>query len=58
MNLSTLYQPTVEPLLQYPIGKGANLVLEAVSVWSVERYISVSVNTGVPFRVNRYFIYI
>ena len=38
------------------LSKGVNLVSEAVSVWLAERHISVSVNTGVPFRVYCYFL--
>ena len=38
--------------------KGVNLVPEAVPVWSKKRDISIPVNTGVPFRIYRYFIYI
>ena len=38
------------------LSKGVNLVLEAISVWLAERHISVSVNTGVPFRVYCYFL--
>ena len=33
--------------------KGVKLVLEVVSVWPVERYISVPVDIGVPFRIYR-----
>ena len=33
--------------------KRVNLILEAVSVWPAERYISVPINTGVLFRVYR-----
>ena len=29
--------------------KGVNFIPEAVSVWPKERYISVPVNTGIPF---------
>ena len=35
------------------LSMGVNLVLKAVLVWPVEWYISVPVNTGVPFRVYR-----
>ena len=32
-----------------------NLVSEAVPVWLAKRYISMLVNSGVPFRIYRYF---
>jgi hypothetical protein len=38
--------------------KVVNTVPEVVSVWSRVRYISVPVNTGVPFWDYHYFIYI
>ena len=43
----------------YASTKEVNTVLEAVSVWPLVQYIfQIPVNTGVPFRIYRYFIYI
>ena len=41
-------------LLSILFNKGVNLVPEVVPIWLAKRYISVPVNTGVPFRVYRY----
>ena len=38
--------------------KGVNFVPDAIPVWPVEWYISVTVNTDVSFRVYRYFLYL
>ena len=46
-------------LLSILFNKRVNLVLEAVPVWLAKRYISVPINTDVPFRVYHYLkIYI